>query len=184
MIIRTDDILGFLVADTCTPSTFGAQLDRLRWGLTTAPDPHRAREEAESHILQQAELLRCMDDFKRVPEFRPSTTRSEGFKTLEKLQRVTSPRLCQGAIALNILRVYQRWGNAAPERGFVAVYGYVSSIAERIVPPIAATDALEATQLFREGKAKRAHQMTTTAYADSLLALGSFLVKYAKKPTR
>lgn len=184
MTIRTDDVLGFLVADTVTPSSFGAQLERLKYGLNTTPDPHRARDDAEANILEQAELLRCIDDFKAVQEFRPATARADGYNTLEKIQRATSPRLSQGTIALNILRAYQQWGTQSSERALVAVYGYVRMVAHRVVAPIGATDAVAATQLFREGKAKRARLRAANAYADALLALGSFLMKRSRKRTR
>lgn len=175
MTIRIDDVLGFLVADTVTPSSFGAQLERLRFGLASTPDPHQAREDAESNILRQAELLRAIDDFKAVSEFRPTSARGSGYNTLEKIQRATQPRQNQGAIALQILRAYQQWGTQSQERALVAVYGYVRSVAEKVIAPIPATDAVAATQLFREGKAQRARTRAAEAYADALLALGAFL---------
>lgn len=174
--IKIDDILGFLVADTLTPSTMGAQLDRLRFGLVTTPDPFQAREDAEARLLEHAELLRCIDQFKAVLEFRPVTSKAAGYKTLERIQRGTSPRLSQGAIALNILRVYQHWGSSRPHRALLAVFGYVRSIAPRMCPTLD-LDLYEALQAFADGRAKRSHDLAASAYADALLALGSFLTK-------
>lgn len=178
-MIRIDDILGFLVADTLTPSTMGAQLERLKFGLISTPDPFQAREDAEARILENAELLRAVDEFRAVPEFYPTSSRSTKYKTLEKIQKGTTPRRTQGEIALNVLRSYQKWGTKSPEQALVTVYSYVRSIAPRVVPTLD-TDTVKATQMFREGKARRSRDLAISAYADSLLALGSFLTKRAK----
>lgn len=183
MRVTIEEILHFLVADTVTPSTMGAQLERLRFGLTTTPDPFRSREDAEAHILEQAEILRTVDAFKAVQEFKPSTPKAAGYRTLDKIQRGTLPRLCQGTIALNALKVYQQWSPTPQNeaRALVAVYGYVRSIAPRLTPPLSDHNVELATQAFREGKAKRAKALAADTLADSLLALGSFLQKRNKK---
>lgn len=179
-MIKIDDVLHFLVANTLTPSTLGAQLERIQFGLFTTPDPFRARDDAELRILEQAELLRAVDQFTEVPQFTPPTARGLQFANLNRIQRGTSPQLCQGAIALNILRAYQQWSPTPnnQERALVAVYGYIRSINPKICPSFENdTNAVLAAQSFREDKAKRAKQLAAGAYADALVALGTFLTK-------
>lgn len=184
--IQIDDILGFLVADTLTPSTMGAQLERLQFGLYTTSDPFRARDDAESRILEQAEILRTMDSFAAVTEFRPATSKAQGYKTLERIQRCATnrPYPCQGAIALHVLKAYQRRATQSQERGLVEVYGVLRHIAPSATPTFDGDhDAVQATQVFREGKASRARQLAAAAYADALLALGYFLNRRQRNAT-
>lgn len=153
----------------------GAQLDRLRFGLQTQPDPFRAREEVESHLLQQAVLIRCIDDFERRVEFaipkRGPSVSQDGFKTLEKLQKASHRG--QGEIALGVLRAYHERCTSigmSPERGLLEVYNYLLAVAPSVVPspPKDETDMLQA---FRLNTAKRARSLACEAYADALLAL-------------
>lgn len=174
MSVQVNDILHFLVGRSASPSTMGAQLDRLRFGIHTTPDPFRAREEVESHLLQQAQLIRCIDSFAERDEFRinsPSTPGGQTYKLLEKLQKAA--KRGQGEIALGTLRAYHERCTSigmSQERGLLEVYNYLASIASSIVPamPKGTTDPLQA---FRVGEAKRARNMAAEAYADSLLAL-------------
>lgn len=170
MSILVSDVLDFLVSKSAAPSTFGAQLDRLKYGVHVAPDPFRAREEAENHLLQQAALLRCIDDFAKRDVFHSQTRQRTGivgsFKMLSKFQQVANRG--QGEIALGILRAYQEWCTQSQERGLAAVYNFLVGIAPSVAPPLPKGDLLQA---FREGTAKRARAAACEAYADSLLAL-------------
>lgn len=170
MTVTVDALLGFLVADTLAPSTFGAQLERLQYGVSSTPDPFRARSDAEDTILEQAELIRCLDAFAAIREFRPATARSDGFKTIEKIQRGTHPVMNQGMIALGVIKAYEKWGRSKDMRALVAVFDYVRSIAPTKCPSLT-RDVHEAVQLFREGRAARSQELAASAYADALLAL-------------
>lgn len=172
-MIKVDDILHFLVSRSNAPSTMGAQLERLRFGLSSTPDPFRAREDIENHLLEQATIIRCHDQFAQRPEF------GEDYKALTRIQKATSPRLDQGYIAIGTLRAYHEWSSQSPERGLVEVYGFLQRIAHRIVPKLP-QDAPSALQSFRENKAKRAKSLASEAYADSLLALQYHLRVYNK----
>ena len=174
LYLKPDDILAFLVSDGLIPSSFGSQLERLRDGVSNTADPIRAREEAERQMLENAEILRTVREFSEVFEFSKPTPRSQGLKSLEKIQKGTIPRKRQGEIALNSLRVFQAWGPRSQERGFVAVYGYLRSIAPTKTPPLD-LDLHGAVQAFRDGTAKRARDIAASTYADSLIALSRFL---------
>lgn len=172
MSIHVSDILDFLVGRSAAPSTMGAQLDRLRFGLHSTPDPFRARDEVEANLLHQAVLLRCIDDFSNRHEFtvtaRGNKATGSGYKILDKIQRST--RRGQGEIAICILRAYHEWATQSQERGLLEIYNYLSSIAPEAVPtpPKNEPDLLQA---FRTNAAKRARALACEAYADSLLAL-------------
>lgn len=178
-MISSEDILSFLVSEGLTPSSFGAQLDRMKFGLSSSPDPFRARDEAEARIMEQAELLRTIEDFKAVPEFRPTTSRGSGYASLEKVQRAVPGRPCQGSIALAVIKAYQTWGVRSPERALVAVYALIRQVAPRLAPPLDG-DVDDMVQSFREGKAGRARTLAVNVYADAILALGIWLSKRNK----
>jgi hypothetical protein len=162
MIVSVNDILDHLVARSAAPSTFGAQLDRLRFGTHSAPDPFRARDDAENHMLEQASLLRCIADFEQRQEF------GSRYGTLERIQR--GARLPQGYIAIGILRAYHEWSSQSEERGLVEVYRYIATHASAIAPGVPKGET-DLHQAFRTGKAKRARNLAAEAYADALLAL-------------
>lgn len=174
MLIKTDDILDFLVARSAAPSTIGAQLERLQFGLSTTPDPFRARDELEAELLNKAQLLRCIDKFALRQDFHAN------YKALEKLQRFTPGHPPQGYLALAILRAYQEWASTSKERALVAVYQYLSQTAPNFTPPPPKNEP-DLVQAFRENKAKRARSISAEVYADSLLALGSHLVVWNKR---
>lgn len=150
----------------------GAQLDRMRFGVQTTPDPFRARDEVEANLLHQAVLIRCVDDFARRSEFSvPSHLRAGnagGYKILEKIQKASKKG--QGEIALCILRAYQERATQSQERALLEVYHYLASVAPGAVPtpPKSEPDLLQA---FRTNAAKRARGVACEAYADALLAL-------------
>jgi hypothetical protein len=175
MTIRTDDVLHHLVARSAAPSSFGSQLDRMRYGISTKPDPFRARDDAESQMLEQAGLLRCIDAFAYREEFRSSNTTN--FKKLEKVQRASRPRHCQGTIALNVLRAYQEWSTQSQERALVAVYQYLATIAPEACPPPPKNEP-DLVHAFRTDKAKRCRTIAAEIYADALLALGQHLTQW------
>lgn len=169
------DVLDHLVARSAAPSTLGAQLDRLKYGTHSAPDPFRARDDAENHMIQQAGLLRCIAEFTARAEF------SAKYATIEKLAKAAA--LPQGYVAINVLRSYHEWctcQQSSQERGLVAVYHYIHSIAGTIVPepPALDTDLLQA---FRTGKAKRARSIAAESYADGLIALSAHILVYNRK---
>jgi hypothetical protein len=166
-----DDVLHFLVARTCTPSSFGAQLDRLRLGFQPTPDPFRARADAEDRMLAEAVVIRCVDTFSSKQEF----AKTSNYNVLQKIQGKCSKR--QGEIAVNILRQYQERGHQSTERALVAVYQYLSSIVPILAPPDNDSDLL---QSFRTGTAKRARNLACEAYADSLLALTQHVKAFNK----
>lgn len=165
MSVAVNDILDHLVARSAAPSTLGAQLDRLRYGTHSAPDPFRARDDAENHMIQQAGLLRCISEFTSRQEF------GTKYGTIEKLQKGSG--LPQGYLAIGVLRAYHEWctcQQSSQERGLIAVYQYIHGVARNAVPEPPASE-LDLLQAFRTGKAKRARGMSAEAYADALLAL-------------
>lgn len=180
MTLKVDDILHFLVARTSAPSSMGAQLERMKNGCSTAPDPFRARDEAESAMLEQANLLRAMDEFEKRDEFR-SSNRND-YRKLHEAQRkcATSGRIPQGKIALGVLRAYQERATTSQERGLVEVYRFVRSIAPKSMPP-PPKDEGDLAQAFRTGKASRSRDDAAEIYADALLALGTFLQSWNKR---
>lgn len=159
----------------------GAQLDRMRFGLATTPDPFRARDDAENQLLEQAALLRCIDDFALRQDFRSYKVAS--ISKLEKIQKATNPRLPQGYIALNVLRSYQEWSTNSQERALVAIYRYLSTITPDAIPtpPKGEEDLVQA---FRLGKAKRARDLCAEIYADALLALGGHVTTWNRRKQR
>lgn len=174
--VQVADVLDHLVARAGAPSTMGAQLDRMRFGIQTAPDPFRARDDAENNLLRQAGLLRCVDDFAARHEFSVSTRQrvasAAGYKVLDRLQKAT--KRGQGEIALGVLRAYHERVTCSigqsQERGLLEVYRYIASLAPDDVPA-PPKDTEDLLMAFRTGKAKRARNMACEAYADALLAL-------------
>lgn len=182
MSIQVSDVLDFLVARSMAPSTMGAQLDRMRDGIQSAPDPFRARDDVENHMLQQAELIRCIDDFTSRQEFSVTTRQraaAAGYKVLEKFQKSTGRR--QGEIGIGILRAYHEWSTQSTERGLLSVYQYLAIIAPSLVPPPPKNLDTNLLQAFRIGTAKRARNVACEAYADSLLALQNHVRVFNKK---
>lgn len=151
----------------------GAQLDRLRYGTASAPDPFRAQSEAEDRMIEAATLLRCLSDFSSKQELRSSSAAT--YRALEKVQRATNAKLPQGLIATEVLRAYQEWSTKSQERGLTAIYQYLSRIAPSIVPAAPQSQVDDLVSLFRNGKAKRARDFSAEIYADALLSLGGFL---------
>jgi hypothetical protein len=184
--IQVSDILDHLVTRYASaPSTMGAQLERMRFGVHSTPDPHRARAEAEDHMLQQAVLLRCIDEFIARYEFsvpaRGPGSSAVGYKIIEKIQKAT--KLGQGVIAISVLRAYQERCTQSPERGLVEVYNYLASVAPECVPKPPKGD-MDLLQAFRSESAKRARAMAAEAYADALLALQNHVRIFNKKGRR
>lgn len=186
MSIQVSDILDHLVTRYASaPSTMGVQLDRMRYGVHSTPDPHKARAEVEDHMLRQANLLRCIDEFAARHEFsvpaRGPAAAGGGYKILEKIQKATKKG--QGAIAIAILRAYQERSTQSQERGLVEVYNYLASIAPSVVPkpPKGDHDLLQA---FRAETAKRARAMAAEAVADALLALQNHVRIWNRKSRR
>jgi len=173
-VITVDDILHHLVARSAAPSTMGAQLDRMRFGLSSQPDPFQARDDAESRMMDQAALLRCMDHFATRQECRGKNAME--CKMLARIQRFT--RMPQGAIALAVLRAYQEWRTYSDARALVAVYNYVRSIAPAVTPNPPDGDIYQA---FRTGEAKKAVAFAAEAVADSLLALQQHVATWGKR---
>lgn len=167
----------------------GAQLERMRYGVHSTPDPHRARAEAEDHMMKQAAMLRCIEDFKSRNEFhvpaRGPAAGGGGYKILEKLQKHS--RIGQGALAYGILQAYHERvtcsNTQSTIRGLVEVYQFIARIAPDGVPRPPKTD-VDLVQAFRTDVAKRACSMAAEAYADSLLALRQFVEIYNKKDHR
>lgn len=175
-MIRLDDVLHFLVAKTCAPSSLGSQLDRLRLGFVPTPDPFRARADVEDKMLADAVVIRCVDTFSLRQEFVPT---SGNYNVLQKIQNKTTPPLGQGNIAVHILRAYTERSFQSSERGLVAVYQYLSSIVPTMAPPN--KDDLDLLQAFRQGQAKKSRALSCEAYADSLLALQAHIKVFNKK---
>lgn len=179
-MVHVNDILHFLVGRSGAPSAMGAQLDRLRLGFSPAPDPFRAREEVETHLLEQAQLLRCIDAFADKREFREPTNRQAvAYKTLERLQLAS--KRAQGEIALGVLRAYHERCTVAglnQERATLEVYRYLATIAPSVaqVPPDAAAEAFADP---KDGKKPRA--LACEAYADALLALNQHVRVWNKR---
>lgn len=178
-MIHVQDILDHLVTRYASaPSTMGAQLERMRYGVHSTPDPHRARAEAEDHMLKQANLLRCIEAFETRQEFYVpvrgrGASSSCGYKVLEKIQKSTKKG--QGAIAMGILRAYHERVTCvrgqSGERGLVEVYNFLASIAPDAVPKPPKSAEGDLLQAFRTDAAKRAREVACEGYADALLAL-------------
>ncbi len=164
-MISVADILDHLVSNSAVPSNFGAQLTRLRDGISGSQDPFRARDEVENNLMQQATLIRCLDQFAARPVLpipRPAI--------IEKIQRETHKN--QGHIAVAILRSYHERATKSQERGLVEVYRTLFSMAPDVVPaPPECSDIADFVQMFREGKARRCRSFAAEAYADALLGL-------------
>lgn len=173
MTITIDDILHTLVSQSAAPSSMGAQLERLRYGASIAPDPFRARDEVESRLLRDAALFRCAADFAARQELRGNN--AAAYKALEKVYRGSTTKPPQGTIALRVLRAYQERCTQSQERALVEVYSYLASIAPDVLPPPPKDDGVDLVTAFRTGKAKRARSMAAEVYADALLSLGAFL---------
>lgn len=174
MKVTIDAILHFLVARSAAPSTMGAQLERMRFGVQATPDPYRARDDAEATMLDQAQLLRCLDDFLKKHDF------GSQYKALQKVQLKSSPKLDQGYIALGALRAYHEWSTSSQERGLVEVYRFIEKISAGFLPP-PPKDEPDLLQAFRSNKAKRARSKAAEVYADALLALQAHTKHWNKK---
>lgn len=184
MTVSVADVLDFLVSKSRAPSNFGAQLDRLRFGIQSDPDPFRARNDVEDHLLTQACLIRCVDDFSSRHEFSISTRQRKaadsGYKVLSKLQeKALTKRTPQGTIALGILRAYHERCLQNQDRGLVAIYGYLNAIAPEVMPTCPGEGEL--VDLFRRPAGKKVRATACEAYADSLLALRNHVRVWNKK---
>jgi len=174
MSVSVADVLDNLISVSAAPSTLGAQLDRLRLGTHSAPDPFRARDDVENHLIQQAALIRCIDQFTArqvLPIPRPAI--------IEKIQKETHTD--QGRIAVAVLRAYHERSTRSQERGMVEVYRLLARMAPETTPPSPTEDTLDLVQLFREGKARRCRAFSCEAYADSLLGLQQHVRIWARK---
>ena len=184
MSVSVNDILDFLVAKSAAPSTMGAQLERLKYGVQLAPDPFRARNEVEDNLLAQAAIIRCVDEFAAREELdihaRPRAPSVVGYKALTKIQEHANPWRSKGKIALDVLRAYQERNKGSQECGLVAVYNYLEQVAPSALPPPPKNDA-DLLQHFRTGTAKRARNLACEVYADSLLALQYHVRVWNKK---
>lgn len=182
-MIKVPEVLDFLVAKSCAPSTMGAQLDRLRTGVHLTPDAFRQKSDVEDHLLAQAVLIRCIDQFSKRESFSTSTRQRKaadaGFKVLTQISESAKSR-SQGSIAVGILRAYQERSTASPARGLVAVYEFISSITPSLVPPLP-KDIKDVVVAFDKGTAKRARSFACEAYADALLALEGHVRVFNKK---
>ncbi len=182
MSVTVDDVLHNLVARGGTPSNMGAQLARMRDGITAEPDPFRARDDAESGLIQAATLLRCISEFGNREEFSVATRQrvatAAGYKVLEKFRHVS--KRGQGEIALGILRSYMEWSTKSQERGLYAVYGYLAGIAPSITPP-PPKDCTDVLHAFRTGEAKKARNLAAEAVGDSMLALQTHVRLWNKR---
>ncbi len=183
MIIKVADVLACFVGRGCVPSTMQAQLDRLQFGFDPNQDPHRARREVEDHMLQQAVLYRCIDDFARRTALGVQSRQrksASGYRALEALQDNSSPYHSQGAIATGILRAFQERAKGSQEQGLVAVYHYIQSIAPKAVPLPPKGDG-DILQLFRLHPRAPAREFTCDAHADALFALEDHLREFNKR---
>lgn len=188
-MVHVNDILDFLVAKSAAPSTMGAQLDRLRYGIQLQPDPFRQRAEVEDHLLNQAVLLRCIDTFAGRQEFSVSTRQRKaadsGYKALSKIHEKTKGRP-QGQIALEILRAYhERAKKGAEDPGLAAIYYFVARVAPDVAPELPTIkDGADLATIFKSGNAKRARSFACEAYADALLALTEHVRVFNKKEAK
>lgn len=164
-----NDVLDALVARTVTPSALGPQLERLRDGVQVTSDPHRVRDAQHDKLLADADLYRCIDGLCGVDR----CTFSRITPTIEKL--AIRAGLPTGLVSVNILRAYQeRRTGLGEERALVAVYEYLRHIDPRHFPPLM-HDQADATQAFREGKAKTARRRALELHADAHIVLGKWV---------
>jgi len=136
MSVSVADVLDNLISVSAAPSTLGAQLDRLRLGTHSAPDPFRARDDVENHLIQQAALIRCIDQFTArqvLPIPRPAI--------IEKIQKETHTD--QGRIAVSVLRAYHERSTRSQERGMVEVYRLLARMAPETTPPSPTEDSAD-----------------------------------------
>ncbi len=174
MTVQIADVLDALVATTYAPSNFGAQLARLRDGLSGCQDPFRARDQVEENLMQHAEVIRCTDAFGAravLGIYRPAV--------IEKIQKES--KYDQGRIALAILRAYHERSTSSQERGFAEVYRVLSRIAPKLSPDPPTLDLVDLVQAFREGKARRCRNFAAEAYADALLGLSHHVRAFNKR---
>lgn len=182
--LSLEDALGLLSTRTMSPSTLGAQIERMQEraelgpmppdynGIKpkpSTPDAVKAQADAENRMLRDAGVIRCLDAFACVERFK-------GAENLKRVQRaVKAP---QGAIATQCLRVYEPWRLLSQERALAAVYAWASVLLPDMFPPVKHDDL---AQGFREGKSTKARTKAADLYADCYLALAEHVVLWNRK---
>ena len=188
--ITLDEVLCFLTGRTHAASTMGAQLDQARalyhggqphGQFSTANEMHvkapiqdvfAAQERAESQILENISVAKCLDALAQVQQAHILKDRP----ALAKLHKLV-PERTQGELVVQCLRAYEEWRLKSEERALAAVYAWAGTHAPLAFPPVShEEDTL--TQAFRVGAAKRARQKASELYADCYLVIAEWVVQW------
>jgi hypothetical protein len=183
--ITITDVLGFLSARTCTSSSMGGQLEKARSVYAGAefsdtfndmhvksprPDSFQACDTAESQLVSDVPVLRCVDALARVKNAHVLRDRP----SLVRLQKQV-PTRGQGELVVQCLRAYEEnRGDRSPEKALAAVYLWAHSRAPEAFPSVS-HDEEDLAQAFRSGKAPKARQRASDLYGDCYLVLGAFV---------
>jgi hypothetical protein len=203
--VTLDRALDFLSTRTCSPSTFGAQLEAMRVSAAHAErleateeadgddvpdeasrihvgpirkDPFVAQANAENRILQEIGTIRCLDALARLRHDRVMKNKA-GLARLQKLV----PDATSGTLVIQCLRAFAEWHLLSKERALAAVYTWASSLAPDAYPIPKHREA-DLAQAFRVGKAVRARARAAELYGDSYLVLADFITAWNRRQIR
>ncbi len=132
-MIKIDDIIAELVANTFTPSSFGSILEKAQAQMyvdgnykklssneleeneydgvelmrVRAPleDVWQQLSNIEHQFMQKAPVYRALTDLSKVPQFTPLAD----YPVLNKLQKKVYNDYTQGAIAIYVLKIFHTW---------------------------------------------------------------------------
>ncbi|MBX3218904.1 MAG: hypothetical protein KF795_00210 [Labilithrix sp.] len=199
--VTLDRALDFLASRTCSPSTFGAQLDAMRESAAHAQrvdeedeepgdtaqlvrvgpirkDPFAAQTNAENRILQEIGTIRCLDALAGLRHDRVMKNKA-GLARLQKLV----PDATSGALVILCLRAFAEWHLQSKERALAAVYTWASSLAPDAYP-IPKHRESDLAQAFRAGKAVRARARAAELYGDCYLVLADWITAWNRRQIR
>lgn len=189
--VTLDEVLCFLMARTNTASTMGAQLEQARAIYHGGPahsqhgtanemhvkapmqDVWKAQEQAESSMLDNISVARCVDGLAQVRVARILKDRP----SLAKLQKAC-PSRGQGELVIMCLRAYEERRLTSEERGLADVYAWAGTLAPLLYPVALPEEHDTLAQAFREGAAKRARGKASELYGDSYLVLADWVAQW------
>jgi hypothetical protein len=167
--VNIDDILNELVATNNTPSSFGAQIERLWSGTTERTDSYIANAALHDNMLSKAPVLRFIGDFTNQVELNPP----DRYPALNRYHRSIDGMYNQGAICLYVLRLYQEWATKSKERGLAHIYKWINKHSTR--------DTVELHSKFAAGEAKKARKAALDLYSDCYLACADYLDQWKEE---
>ncbi len=189
--VKLDEVLCFLMARTNCLSTFGAQLEQARaiyhggpmhstFGTANEihvkapmPDIWKGQENAEANILSNISVSKCVDALAQVKMARILKDRP----ALAKLQK-SVPSRGQGELVIQVLRVYEEWRLASPERALAQVYCWAQSLAPLVYPVALPKEYDTLAQAFREGAARGARTKASELYGDAFLVIAEWVAQW------